>query len=101
VGLALLVKGVVDVASDGGVVFQEVLHRSPMERVGGLERLLKVLGLRTSSVVGRGHHLLPATLLVLHWDEARSSSLSPPLRWPVTLTLSLKLAWTASSPVAY
>ena len=43
-----------------------------MERAGGLERLLEVLGayttsvgLRPSSAVDRGHHILPAALLSL------------------------------------
>ena len=49
-----------------------MLYLSPMERVGGLKRLLKVLeactlpmGLRPSGMVGRGHHLLPMALPVL------------------------------------
>jgi hypothetical protein len=61
-----------DVALDGDVVLEEVLRLPPMERVGGLECLLKVLGarapptgLRPGGMVDHGHHLLPMTLLVL------------------------------------
>ena len=61
-----------DAATNGGIVFEEMLHLPPMEQVEGLERLLKVLGayttsvgLRPSSAVGRGHHILPAALLSL------------------------------------
>jgi hypothetical protein len=35
--LSLLAEGAADVAPDGGTVFQEVLRRSFMEWVGGLE----------------------------------------------------------------
>jgi hypothetical protein len=45
---------------------------APMERVGGLEHLLKVFWvcdsparLRSGGAVGRGHHLLPTVLSVL------------------------------------
>ena len=65
-------KGAMDVAPDGGAVFEEVLCLPPMEQEGGLERFLEVLraravpmGLRSSSVVGHGHRFLPTTLLVL------------------------------------
>jgi hypothetical protein len=56
----MLAEGATDVALDGGIVFEEVHCLSPMEWAGGLERLLKVLGvcamltgLRPSSAVGR------------------------------------------------
>ena len=71
-GLALLAEGAMDVAPDGGTIFEEVLRLPPMEQEGGLKSLLEVLGactspvgLRPSNVVGRNHHLLPMVLLVL------------------------------------
>jgi hypothetical protein len=71
-GLALLAKGATDVAPDGGTTFEEVLCLPTVERAGGFERLLEVLGarsaptgLRPSSAVDRGHHLLPVVLSAL------------------------------------
>ena len=68
----MLSKGAMDVAPDGGAVFEEVLRLPPVERAGGLECLLEVLmartaptGLRPGDAVGQGHHLLPAVLPVL------------------------------------
>jgi hypothetical protein len=46
-GLALLAEGATDVALDGGAILEEVLHLPSMERAGGFECLLKVLGVRT------------------------------------------------------
>jgi hypothetical protein len=82
-----------DVALHGGAVLEEVLCLPPVERVGGLERLLEVFwacaslaGLRSGGVVGRSHHLLPTrfrSLILLswrRWDKAGSSPSSPPLR---------------------
>jgi hypothetical protein len=61
-----------DVAPDGGAVFEEVLRLSLVERVGGLKCHIKVLGacvvparLRSGDTVSHGHHLLPVALLVL------------------------------------
>ena len=71
-GLVLLAKGAVDVAPNGGIVFEEVLHLPLMEWAGGLERLLQVLwtrttpvGLRPSGAVSHSHYLLPTMVLVL------------------------------------
>jgi hypothetical protein len=57
-GLALLAKGATDVALHGCVVLEEMLRLLPMERAGGLERLLEVFqscsaptGLRSGGVV--------------------------------------------------
>ena len=41
-GLALLAEGAMDVALHGGIVLEKMLHLTPMEWVGGLERLLEV-----------------------------------------------------------
>jgi hypothetical protein len=71
-GLALQGKGAMDVTPNGGTVLPEVLRLFLVEWVGGLERLLEVLGactaptrLRPGSAFGRGHHLLPMVLSVL------------------------------------
>jgi hypothetical protein len=71
-GLALLAEGATDVALHGCIVFEKVLRLPPMERVGGLERLLKVfqtcnapVGLRSGGMVGHGNHLLPTVLPIL------------------------------------
>ena len=60
-----------DVAPHGGAILEEVLCLSPVEWAGGLEHPLKVLractmptGLRSSSVIGRDHHL-PMVLSIL------------------------------------
>lgn len=71
-GLALQVKDVVDVASHGRAVLEEVLVLSAMEWARcRLERLLEVLGslasplaLRTGGAFGCNHHLLSRALLV-------------------------------------
>ena len=67
-----MAEGATDVALHGGVVLEEVLCLSPVEWAGGLEHLLEVFwacashaGLRSSGMVGRGHHLLPMALPVL------------------------------------
>ena len=71
-GLALLVKGAMDVALHGGVVLEMMLCLPPMKWVGGLERLLEVFracsapaGLRSGGAVSRSDHLLPIVLLIL------------------------------------
>jgi hypothetical protein len=71
-GLALLAEGATDVNLHGRAVLEEMLWLPPVEGAGGLECLIEVLrvcatptGLRSSSTVGRGHHLLPTTLPVL------------------------------------
>jgi hypothetical protein len=78
-GLALLAEGATDVAIHGSVVLEKMLHLLPVERAGGFERLLKVfptcsapMGLRSSSVVSRGDHLLPMVPLVLVLPVAAS-----------------------------
>jgi hypothetical protein len=71
-GLALLAEGATDVNLHGRAVLEEMLWLPPVEGAGGLECLIEVLrvcatptGLRSSSTVGRGHHLLPTALPVL------------------------------------
>jgi len=43
VGFALLTVGVMDVAPDGGAVFEEMLRLFPMQWAGGLKRFFEVL----------------------------------------------------------
>jgi hypothetical protein len=71
-GLALLAEGATDVALHGCIVLEKMLRLPPVERAGGLKRLLKVFrtcsmlaGLRTGDVVGHGNHLLPTVLPIL------------------------------------
>jgi len=71
-GLSLLAEGATDVALHGNTILEEVPGLLPMERAGGLKRLLVVLqactppvGLMSGGMVGCGHCLLPMVLLVL------------------------------------
>jgi hypothetical protein len=71
-GLALQVEDVVDVASDGHAVLEDVLGLPAIKRAGcRLKRLLEVLGSlapplarRTGGAFGCSHHLLSRALLV-------------------------------------
>jgi hypothetical protein len=71
-GLALLAEGATNVNLHGRAVLEEMLWLPPVEGAGGLECLLEVLSvcatptrLRSSSMIGRDHHLLPTALSVL------------------------------------
>ena len=61
-----------DVALHGSIVLEKMLLPAPMERAGGLERLLELfwacsvpVGLRSGGVVGHGDHLLRSALPIL------------------------------------